>query len=148
MGLDFIVNTVLDEEGNMLGVFAGDVVEAHRQAVALAEQVMVIPIPAPGRHPDRLCQPLPCGLLAGNQALRLRHLAVREGGVIIFMLDGAEHLCGDAPSHEPTLRKYMRRPFDELVAAVERGEVDDLVGLNLPLYHASCSIRVSRRRSA
>ncbi|MCU0501582.1 MAG: nickel-dependent lactate racemase [Anaerolineae bacterium] len=144
VGLDFIVNTVLDEEGHLLGVFAGDVVEAHRRAVALAEQVMVIPIP---RQADILivsANPCHVDYWQGLKPYAYAHLAVREGGIIIFMLDGAEHLCGDAPSHEPTLHKYMRRPFDELVAAVERGEVDDLVGLNLPLYHAVLYPRVQK----
>lgn len=142
VGLNYIVNTVLDEEGKLLGVFAGDVVEAHRRAVALAEQVMVVPIP---RQADILivsANPCHVDYWQGLKPYAYAHLAVREGGVIIFMLDGSEHLCGDAPSHEPTLRKYMRRSFEELVAAVERGEVDDLVGLNLPLYHAMLYQRV------
>jgi len=69
---------------------------------------------------------------------------VREGGVIIFMLDGAEHLCGDAPSHEETVRKYLPWSFADQKAAVERGEVKDLVGLNVPMYHATVRHRVQR----
>lgn len=144
VGLHFIVNTVLDEDGKLLGVFAGDVVEAHHRAVALAEQVMVVPIP---RQADILivsANPCHVDYWQGLKPYAYAHLAVREGGVIIFMLDGVEHLCGDAPSHEPTLLKYMRRPVDELIAAVKRGEVDDLVGLNLPLYHASLFRRVRK----
>lgn len=144
VGLNFIVNTVLDEDGKLLGVFAGDVVEAHRRAVALAEQVMVVPIP---RQADILivsANPCHVDYWQGLKPYAYAHLAIREGGVIILMLDGAEHLCGDAPSHEPTLLKYMRRSFGELIAAVERGEVDDLVGLNLPLYHASLVHRVRK----
>lgn len=144
VGLDFIVNTVLDEEGRLLGVFAGDVVEAHRQAVALAERVMVIPIPAQADILIVSANPCHVDYWQGLKPYAYAHLAVREGGIIIFMLDGAERLCGDAPSHEPTLQKYMRRPFDELVAAVERGEVDDLVGLNLPMYHATLYQRVQK----
>jgi nickel-dependent lactate racemase len=144
VGLNFIVNTVLDEDGRLLGVFAGDVVAAHRRAVALAAQVMIIPIP---RQADILivsAHPCHVDYWQGLKPYAYAHLAVREGGVIIFLLDGAEHLCGDAPSHEPTLRKYMLCSFEELVAAVERGEVDDLVGLNLPLYHATLHRRVQK----
>ena len=36
----------------------------------------------------------------------------------------------------------MQRPFQAQVAAVERGEVDDLVGLNVPMYHAMVHDRV------
>ncbi|MEM4246691.1 MAG: nickel-dependent lactate racemase [Candidatus Bathyarchaeia archaeon] len=38
-GLDFIVNTVIDAEGRLVGVFAGNLVEAHREGIKLAEQI-------------------------------------------------------------------------------------------------------------
>ncbi len=78
----------------------------------------------------------------GIKAYAYSHRAVREGGVIIFMLDGAERLCGDAPSHEETVRKYLSWSFEDQKAAVERGEVEDLVGLNVPMYHATVCHRV------
>jgi nickel-dependent lactate racemase len=46
VGLDFIINTVLDEDKNILGVFAGHFIEAHGKATELAEKLMVVPIPA------------------------------------------------------------------------------------------------------
>jgi hypothetical protein len=58
------------------------------------------------------------------------------------LLDGAEGLCGDAPSHEETVRTYMNWSFEDQKAAVERGEVQDLVGLNVPMYHAMLRDRV------
>jgi hypothetical protein len=67
---------------------------------------------------------------------------VREGGVIVFVLDGVEGLCGDAPSHEETVRRYINWSFEDQKAAVERGEVEDLVGLNVPMYHAMLRGRV------
>ena len=62
--------------------------------------------------------------------------------MIILLLDGAEGLCGDAPSHEETVRHYMQWTFEDQKAAVERGEVKDLVGLNVPMYHAMLRDRV------
>ena len=64
--------------------------------------------------------------------------------MIIFLLDGTEGLCGDAPSHEETVRKYLRWSFEDQKAAVDRGEVEDLVGLNVPMYHATVRHRVER----
>lgn len=46
----------------------------------------------------------------------------------IKTLDGAEGLCGDAPSHEETVRKYPLWSFEDQKAGVERGEVQDLGG--------------------
>jgi len=142
VGLDFIVNTVLDEDGNMLGVFAGHFVEAHRAACEMAEKVMVIPIPAQADILIVSAHPCHFDYWQGIKAYAYAHRAVREGGVIVFLLDGREGLCGDAPSHEETVRKYLSWSFEDQKAAVERGEVEDLVGLNVPMYHATVRHRV------
>jgi nickel-dependent lactate racemase len=144
LGLEWIVNTVLDEEQNLLGAFAGHMIEAHRAACRMAEQVMVVPIPAPADIVVVSAQPCHFDYWQGIKPYSYAHRAVREGGVIILLLDGGEGLCGDAPSHEPTVRKYLPQSFAEQKAAVERGEVDDLVGLNVPMYHATLRHRVCR----
>ena len=46
VGLDFIVNVVMDEDKHLLGAYAGHYIEAHRAACRQAEEVMVVPIPA------------------------------------------------------------------------------------------------------
>jgi len=142
VGLDFIVNTVLDEDKNMLGVFAGHFIEAHRKAAELAEEVMVIPIPAQADILIVSGNPCHFDYWQGVKPYVYSHRAVREGGVIIFLLDGTEGLCGDAPSHEETVRKYLLWSFEDQKAAVDRGEVKDLVGLNVPMYHATVRHRV------
>jgi nickel-dependent lactate racemase len=142
VGLDFIANTVMDENKNLLGVFAGHFVEAHRKATELAEKVMVIPIPAQADILIVSANPCHFDYWQGVKPYTYAHRAVREGGVIIFLLDGTEGLCGDAPSHDETVRKYLLWPFEEQKAAVERGEVTDLVGLNVPMYHATVRQRV------
>jgi nickel-dependent lactate racemase len=144
VGLDFIVNTVLDEDKNMLGVFAGHFIEAHRRATEMAEKVMVIPIPAQADILVVSGNPCHFDYWQGVKPYVYSHRAVREGGVIIFMLDGTERLCGDAPSHEETVRKYLLWSFEDQKAAVKRGEVEDLVGLNVPMYHATVRHRVKK----
>ena len=44
IGLDFIINTVLDAELRIVSVVAGDYVAAHREGVKLAKQVMCCPM--------------------------------------------------------------------------------------------------------
>jgi nickel-dependent lactate racemase len=142
VGLDFIVNTVMDEDKNVLGLFAGHFVEAHRAACEMAEKVMVIPIPAQADILIVSANPCHFDYWQGVKPYTYCHRAVKEGGVIIFLLDGTEGLCGDAPSHEETVRKYLLWSFEDQKAAVDRGEVDDLVGLNVPMYHATVRHRV------
>lgn len=142
VGLDFIVNTVMDEDKNMLGVFAGHFIDAHRAACSMAEQEMVTPIPRQADIVIVSANPCHFDYWQGIKPYAYCHRAVREGGVIIFMLDGAEHLCGDAPSHEDTVRTYLTWSFEDQKAAVDRAEVQDLVGLNVPMYHATVRHRV------
>jgi nickel-dependent lactate racemase len=143
IGLDFIANTVLDEDKNILGLFAGHFIEAHREATKLAERVMVVPIPAQADILIVSANPCHFDYWQGVKPYVYSHRAVREGGVIIFLLDGEEGLCGDAPSHEKTVRKYLLQSFEDQKAAVDQGEVEDLVGLNVPMYHATVRHRVS-----
>jgi nickel-dependent lactate racemase len=144
VGLDFIVNTVMDEDKNILGVFAGHFIQAHRKATEMAEKVMIIPIPAQADILIVSANPCHFDYWQGIKPYTYSHRAVREDGVIIFLLDGTEGLCGDAPSHEETVRKYLLWSFEDQKAAVERGEVEDLVGLNVPMYHATVRHRVKK----
>jgi len=144
VGLDFIVNTVLDEDKNILGVFAGHFIQAHRKAVELAEKLMVVPIPAQADILIVSANPCHFDYWQGIKPYVYSHRGVREGGVIIFLLDGSEGLCGDAPSHEETVRKYLPWSFEDQKAAVARDEVEDLVGLNVPMYHATVRHRVQK----
>ena len=143
-GLDFIVNTVIDEFKNLLGVFAGHFIAAHRAACQMAEKVMVIPIPAQADIVIVSSNPCHVDYWQGIKGYAYAHRAVKEGGVIVLLLDGSEGLCGDAPAHEETVQKYMRWSFEDQKAAVARGEVDDLVGLNVTMYHAMLHHRVQR----
>ncbi|HOT90002.1 MAG TPA: nickel-dependent lactate racemase [Anaerolineae bacterium] len=144
IGLNFIVNTVLDEHQRMVGVFAGHYIEAHRAAVALAERVMVVPIPKPADIVIASAYPCHFDYWQAIKPYIFAHLAVREGGVLIFLLDGSERLCGDAPSHDEVVRAYLPLSVEEQIAAVERGAVTDIVALNVPLYHAMVRNRVQR----
>jgi nickel-dependent lactate racemase len=144
VGLDFILNVVMDEDKHLLGGYAGHYIEAHRAACRKAEEVMIVPIPAQADILIVSANPCYFDYWQGIKAYAYAHRAVREGGIMIFLLDAEEGLCGDAPTHEPTLREYMQQSFETHVAAVERGEVDDLVGLNVPMYHAMVRHRVQR----
>lgn len=143
VGLNFIVNTVLDENNNILGVFAGHFIQAHRKGVEAAEKLMVVPIP--GQADILIVSANPCyfDYWQGVKPYVYSHRGVRKGGVIIFLLDGGEGLCGDAPSHEKTMRKYLLHSFEDLKTAVDRGEIDDIVGLNVPMYHSTLRHRVT-----
>lgn len=144
VGLDFIVNTVLDDGGNMLAVFAGHFIEAHKAACHFAEKTQIIPIPAQADILIVSATPCHYDFWQGLKPFVYSHRAVREGGILIFLLDGAEGLCGDAPSHEGTFRKYLLWSFEEQKAAVERGAVQNLVAIHATIHHSQVLHRAKK----
>lgn len=144
VGLNFLINTVLDENHHILGVFAGDFAKAHQEGVKFAEEIMVVPIPDQADILIVSGNPCHFDYWQGVKPYVYCHRAVREGGVIIFMLDGTEGLCGDAPSHDYTVRKYLLHKFEDLKAGVENGEIKDIVGVNVPMYHSMLRNRVKK----
>jgi nickel-dependent lactate racemase len=143
VGLNFIVNTVLDTDQHIRGVFSGHYIEAHRRGAEMAEELQVISIP---RRADILvvsANPCHFDYWQGIKPYAYSHRAVRDGGVMILMLHGEEGLCGDAPSHDATLRKYMSWSFEDMKREVQEGRATDIVGMNVPMYHATLAHRVT-----
>ncbi|MFN2232914.1 MAG: nickel-dependent lactate racemase [Anaerolineales bacterium] len=144
VGLDFIVNTVLDDGGNILKVFAGHFVEAHKEACIFAEKMQIIPIPALADILIVSANPCHFDFWQGLKPYIYGHLGVRKDGIIIFLLDGTEGLCGDAPTHEETFRNYLLWSFEDQKSAVECGEVEDLIGIHATIQHAQVRNRVKK----
>lgn len=136
VGLDFIINTVLDEHKNILGLFCGHYVEAHRTGVQLATQVMRPKIPARADIVIASANPADIDFWQGCKPYIFSHFGVRDGGVIIFLIHGREGLCGNAPQHEKTLRQYCTQSYDKILRDVESDLLEDIVGINVPLFVA------------
>ena len=111
-------------------------------ACEFAKNTQIVPIPAQADILIVSANPCHFDFWQGLKPYIYSHLAVREGGIIIFLLDGSEGLCGDAPTHEETLRKYLTWSFEDQKAAVERGEVGDLIGIHATIQHAQVRHRV------
>jgi nickel-dependent lactate racemase len=82
-GCDFLVNTTLDADKRLTGVFAGDMVAAHQAAVAKIKEYVVVELP---HRYDILL--VPAGFVGINhyqvaKAAIEASRAVREGGIII-----------------------------------------------------------------
>jgi lactate racemase len=124
-GLRYIVNVVSDGAGHIVGCFCGDIVDAHRAGSRLAVEVYGAPLP--GRADIVIIDSYPAdrdfwqsakGLYSGT-------IAVKPGGSLIVVAPNPE---GVAENH-PNMLAIGYRPHSELVRMVQRGEVEDLVGV-------------------
>jgi nickel-dependent lactate racemase len=124
-GLKYIVNCVYDVKKTVVGCFVGDVVEAHREGCKCSREVYAAHLPTradvvliDSHSADRDFWQSAKGPYAAT-------MAVKDGGSIILVSPNPE---GVATNHKNVL-DIGYRPHAEIVAMVQRGEAEDLVGL-------------------
>lgn len=135
IGLDYIANTVLNEEQQILGLFCGHYLAAHRAGVAMAQEVMRPLIPE--LADIVIVSAFPCyfDYWQGFKPLGFSMFGVKEGGTIIYLFDPPEGLCGNSPAHKDTLEKYLRSDAETVYRDLDEGKVTDQVGIANPLCH-------------
>ena len=96
LGVDFILNVLVDGEHRITGAVAGDVIAAHRAGCAWVAERGMVRVPAPadivvagaGGHPKDV------NLYQAQKALDNAPYALREGGIIILVAECPEG-CGN-----------------------------------------------------
>ena len=92
LGVDFILNVVLDGEHNIIGAFAGDMILAHRKGCQMVEQHGTVEIPclgdivvaSSGGYPKDI------NFYQAHKALENAKYFVHEGGIIILVAECPE----------------------------------------------------------
>ncbi|NCB30835.1 MAG: nickel-dependent lactate racemase, partial [Clostridia bacterium] len=87
VGVDFILNVVLDEHKKIIHAVAGDVTKAHREGCAFLDRLFAVPI---GKRADIVVvsqggAPKDINLYQTQKALDNAKHAVRDGGVIVLV---------------------------------------------------------------
>jgi len=90
----FIVNTVLNRDGAIAGVFAGEMDQAHRAAADFARRIYCVPIQ---EQADLVIASAggAKNYLQSHKALFNAYQAVKPDGAIIFLAEAAEGLGGN-----------------------------------------------------
>jgi nickel-dependent lactate racemase len=121
-GKSYIVNVVIDNEGRVAKVFAGDKVEAHRAGVEYLNRL--VRVKAPRRASIVITSnsgyPLDRDLYQAVKGMATGRIVVEEGGVIIIF---SECMDGIGRGHE-LFRKLMTeaRSPDEVLERIRREE--------------------------
>jgi lactate racemase len=97
IGCDFMINTVLNENKEILGVFAGDMVEAHLAACALTDQVNGVKLQKPADVVIASCggNPKDINLYQAHKTLDNAMAALKPGGQMIFLAKCPEGIGSD-----------------------------------------------------
>lgn len=135
IGLDFIVNTVLDANKLILGLFCGHYIKAHRAGIAFAKGVLCPVIPELADIVIVSAYPSNIDYWQGFKPLGFSTFGVKKGGTIIYLLDALEGLCGNSPAHKEILEKYLKTDKETIMRDIKGNKVEDKVGVINPLYH-------------
>lgn len=101
-GLHFIVNVICDPLGQLIGIVAGDMIEAHRRGCELAREVFGVKVPHQADIVIADSFPKDIELWQAAKALYAADLMVRRGGVLILVSPCTE---GVARSHPQILER-------------------------------------------
>ena len=129
VGLQLVLNTVLDPEGRLVRAVYGDLKEAFRAGVEAAKEVYGVRLP--GLADVAVAGSHPCDIefWQAHKALYPADLAVRPGGTIILVTPCPE---GVAVTH-PDLLEFGALGRDEIFRQVDRGRIQDAVAASLAI---------------
>jgi nickel-dependent lactate racemase len=117
----FLLNVVLNEKREFLGVFAGDYIQAHREACRLVEEVYGTKLDEPADLVIASCggYPKDINVYQLQKTMDNAWLAVREGGVVIIVgecVEGSGSALYEEWMHSyPTpekIEEMLRENFD------------------------------------
>jgi len=120
-GLKFIVNVVLNREGQVVAVVAGDVVQAHRAGVEIARPIYTVGVNERADIVVASSHPADRDLWQGFKPINGGGMLVKEGGALIILIPAPE---GSAPDH-PQLVALGTTPSTQVLPMIERGEITD-----------------------
>lgn len=127
VGLRYVINIVSDSKKNLAGCFVGDPVEAHREGCRLSREIFGVPIPARADIVLVDSHPADYDFWQSAKGYYSGTMAVKKGGSLVLVAPNPEGVAGN----HPNVLKIGYRPYEEIRAMVESGQVDDVVGASI-----------------
>jgi nickel-dependent lactate racemase len=122
IGLNFILNVILNRDGGLVGAVAGDFIQAHRAGVEISKGVYGLPIPDLADMTISSTSPVDFDFFQGDKGITSAEPATRAGGEIVLVSGCLE---GVSPAH-PQLAEYVgKMTNDEIWAILRAGEAPD-----------------------
>lgn len=139
--LSYILNTVKNMDGDIVGLFGGDFVEAHRRGASLAREVYRVDIPE--RADIVVVSSSPCDIdyWQAEKGLIAAYFAVKPGGIIIFAAP-----CVEGLSHNhPRFREWLVLPFSEALEKARKEDPENVEADLVAAVLAICNARIREK---
>ena len=111
IGLDFILNVVLNRNGDLVGAVAGHYIAAHRAGVQISKGVYGVPIPGLADLTISSTSPVDFDFFQGDKGITSAEKSTRPGGEILLVSGCIE---GISPAH-PELADFVGRLSNEQI---------------------------------
>ena len=134
VGLNFIINTVLDGKNNILKVVCGDPIHAYREGVKYAKPIFERSIPGLADIVITNSYPADLDYWQGVKPLLLAQKGVKENGTIILIGDFPE---GISPTHLE-YGEYACKSYDEIEDLYSNRKIQDGVCASALMIHSRC----------
>jgi nickel-dependent lactate racemase len=121
IGLNFVLQVVLNRHEELVSAFAGHFIMAHRAAVKSAEGVFGVPFSEMADLTLSSTAPVDFDFFQGDKGIFSAELCTRRGGEIVLLCACYE---GVSPAH-PELADYTSIPSAQLWEMLARGEIPD-----------------------
>jgi nickel-dependent lactate racemase len=122
IGLNYILNVILNRNGELVGAVAGHFIHAHRAGVKISEKVYGLPIPGLADLVISSTSPVDFDFFQADKGITSAEPATRPGGEIVLLSGCYE---GISPAH-PELADYLgRMTNDQIWELVERRTLPD-----------------------
>ncbi|WP_127721365.1 nickel-dependent lactate racemase [Clostridium sp. AWRP] len=121
VGLNFIVNVVMTPEGEIVDIFTGDFVKAHREGVKLSAEVYGTKISELADIVVVSSSPCDIDYWQAEKGLVSAYFCVKQGGYIIFAApcyEGMEH-------NHPKLREWAKVSYKEAEIIARKTSLED-----------------------
>ncbi|MFQ6066021.1 MAG: nickel-dependent lactate racemase [bacterium] len=132
VGLNFIINVVLNGRKEIVRVVSGNQVKAHREGVKVAKRVYERKIPGVADIVIVSAYPADIDYWQGLKPLSYAQHGLREKGTVIFL---APFPDGISPSHSE-VEKHADKPYEEIKKLIKENKIEDLVCASTLLQHA------------
>jgi nickel-dependent lactate racemase len=122
IGLDFILNVILNRDGGLVGAVAGHFVQAHRAGVKISEKVYGLSIPELADMTISSTSPVDFDFFQADKGITSAEPATKIGGEIVMVSGCIE---GVSPAH-PELADYVgKMTNEEIWQILHAGEAPD-----------------------
>ncbi len=111
IGLNFILNVILNREGELVDAVAGHFIQAHRAGVEISKEVYGLPIPELADLVISSTSPVDFDFFQGDKGITSAEPAAKPGGEIMLVSGCIE---GVSPAH-PELADYLGKMTNEQI---------------------------------